>query len=261
MMHLMSRIQVKFINHRLLSGLLLGSLVFVPTVALAKYSPVRRNPPRESSRAGGSRGCPGEEKTPLTVLLAPHTFVGKTASVDPTLAWFASKPQETDVHIYELVGSDKFETVAIAKKEKPQTRAGINKFKLPQGKTLTPGKQYLWQVSVKCTDGSDFIQKAEFEVVQKPQALEAQLSNVTNSSQRASIYAENELWYEALEETPKISHQGQSGKVNSNLIEELILVYKNKLQNEVSEDKRQDIQKQIDNLQAVLLDNSITIKK
>ncbi|WP_414624185.1 DUF928 domain-containing protein [Calothrix sp. CCY 0018] len=253
----MSRIQVELINRRLLSGFLLGSLVFVPTVALAKYSPVDPNPPRESSRAGGSRGCPGGEKAPLTVLLAPHTFVGKTASVRPTLAWFASKPEETDVHIYKLVSNGKLETVAI---EKPQTRAGINKFKLPQGKTLTPGKQYLWQVSVKCTDGSYSMQKAEFEVVQKPQALEAQLSNVTNSSQRASIYAENELWYEALEETPKISRQGQSGKVNSDLIEELILVYKNELKNEVAPDKRQDIEKQIRNLQVVLGKN-ISLEK
>ncbi|MEB3218468.1 MAG: DUF928 domain-containing protein [Nostocales cyanobacterium 94392] len=266
MMHLISRIPVKLTikltNRRLLSGLLLSSLIFLPTVALANYSPSRsrRNPPKEDSRAGGTRGCQGEEKTPLTVLLAPHTFVGKTASVRPTLAWFASKPEETEIHIYEFGSNNKMRTVDIQKINKSQTRAGINKFKLPQDKALTPGKQYLWQVSIQCTDGSYLMQKAEFEVVQKPQTLEAQLSNVMDSNQRANIYAQNELWYEALHEALKISPQGQLGKIDSELIKDLILVYKDELQKEQVEAKKQDIQKQIDNLQ-VILNQNISIRK
>ncbi|MBE9215750.1 DUF928 domain-containing protein [Plectonema cf. radiosum LEGE 06105] len=261
MMHLMSRIPVKFTNCRLLSGLLLSSLILLPTVALANYSPQRRNPPKENTRVGGSRGCPGEGNIPLTVVLAPHTFVGKTASVRPTLAWFASKPEKTEIHVYEFGSNNKMHrTIAIAKIHKSQTRAGINKFKLPPDKALTPGKQYLWQVSIQCTDGSDLIQKAEFEVVQKTRTLEAQLSNVTDSTQRANIYARNELWYEALDEALKIYPQDKLGKIDSQLIEDLILVYKDELKNEVREAKKQDIQKQISNLQAILNDN-ISIKK
>ncbi|NJO30365.1 MAG: DUF928 domain-containing protein [Richelia sp. RM2_1_2] len=261
----MSRIPVKFTikltNRRLLSGLLLSSLILLPTAALANYSPQRRNPPKENTRVGGSRGCPGGENIPLTVLLAPHTFVGKTASVRPTLAWFASKPEKTEIHLYEFGTNNKMhQTIAIAKIHKSQTRAGINKFKLPPNKALTAGKHYLWQVLVQCTDGSDLIQKAEFEVVQKPRALEAQLSNVTDSSQRANIYAQNELWYEALDEALKIYRQGKLGKIDSELIKDLIVVYKDELKNEVREAKKQDIQKQISNLQAILNDN-ISLKK
>ncbi|MBF2017368.1 MAG: DUF928 domain-containing protein [Rivularia sp. T60_A2020_040] len=256
-MHLISRIS----NRRLLSGLLLSSLILLPTVALANYSPQRRNPPKESSRVGGSRGCPGEGNIPLTVLLAPHTFVGKTASVRPTLAWFASKPEKTEIHLYEFGSNDKMhQTIAIAKIHKSQTRAGINKFKLPPDKALTAGKHYLWQVLVQCTDGSNFIQEAEFEIVQKSGTLEAQLFNVTDSSQRANIYARNELWYEALEEALKIYRQGQLGKIDSELIKDLILVYKDELQKEQVEAKKEHIQKQISNLQAILNDN-ISLKK
>ncbi len=252
-MHLISRIQVKLTNRRLLSGLLLISLIFLPTIALAKYSPPKRNPPKGNSRVAGSRGCAGEQKTPLTVILAPYTFVGKTASLSPTLVWFGSKPQETKVHIYEFASDNQIQrTVAIKKIKKDETRAGINIFKLPQDKALTPDKQYLWQVSTQCTDGSYSIQKAEFEVVKKPQTLEAQLSNVTDSSQRANVYAQNHLWYEALEEALKVSPQGELETVGLNLINDLILVYKKDLNQETKEDKKRDIQQQIDNLQAIL---------
>ncbi|MGF1673907.1 MAG: DUF928 domain-containing protein [Rivularia sp. (in: cyanobacteria)] len=263
MMHLISRIPVKltikFTNRRLLSGLLLSSLIFLPTVALANYSPPKTNPPKDNSTVGGSRGCPAEENTPLTVVLAPHTFVGKTASERPTLAWFASKPEKTEIHIYEFGSNNKITTVHIKKIEKFETRAGINKFKLPQNKALTPGKQYLWQVLIQCSDGSYLRQKAEFEVVQKPQTLEAQLSNVMDSNQRANIYARNELWYEALEEALKISRQGKLGKIDSQLIKDLILVYKDELQKEQVEAKKQHIHQQIGNLQAILNQN-ISVK-
>lgn len=243
---------IKFVNRKLLSGLLLSSIIFFPTVALAKYSPIKRVPPKESSRSGGKRGCPGEEKISLTVL-APHTFVGKTASVRPTLAWFSSKPQETEVHVYEFDRNNKVSrTVAIAPISKSQTKAGINKLKLPQNNKLTPGKKYLWQVSIPCVNGGNFMQKAEFEVVQQSGKLKTQLSNVASSSQKVNVYARNDLWYEALEESLQVSHQGKLGAVSLNLLNDLIIVYNNELKKEKVQANKQNIQQQINNLQAIL---------
>lgn len=241
-------ILIKFVNRKLLSGLLLSSIIFVPTVALAKYSPIKRVPPKESSRSGGKRGCPGEERISLTVL-APRTFVGKTASIRPTLAWFSSKPKETEIHVYEFDNNKISKTITI---EKPLTKAGINKLKLPQNKKLTPGKKYLWQVSVPCINGGNFMQKAEFQVVQQSGKLKTQLSNVASSTQKANMYARNELWYEALEESLQISHQGKLGAVSLNLLNDLIIVYKNELEREQVPTKKQNIQQQIYNLQAIL---------
>lgn len=258
MIHLTSWIKfrlTKLTNRGLLSGLLLSSLIFVPTVAVAKYSPRRREPPKEYSRAGGSRGCPSEGKTTSTVLLAPHTFVGETASERPTLAWFASKPEKTDVHVYEYENNKIGRTVAVINKNKSQTTRGINNLKLPEDKALKPGKQYLWQVSTQCSDGSYLIKRAQFRVVAEPQKLEAQLSNVQDSSQRANIYAQNDLWYEALEEARKGSPQGQLGKADSELLQNLISVYEEELQKEKVPAKKQNIQEKISHLKAVLAQN------
>lgn len=252
MMHKIYPILVKSVNYRLLSVLLFGGLIFLPTVAFAKYVPRKRQPPKENTRVGGSRGCPGEQREPLTVL-APHAFVGKTASLNPTLAWFASKPEETEVHVYEFGADNKINrTIEIARVEKSQIKQGTNSFKLPQNKALKPGKQYLWQVSIPCADGSFFTQKAEFKVIRKPRELAKQISNANSISQKANTYARNDLWYEALEEVLNISDQSTFQKLYLGLINDLILVYQNELDKEPAETKKQYIRQRINSLKAIL---------
>lgn len=244
-------ILVKSINYRLLSVLLFSGLVFLPTIASASYTPRKRRPPKESTRVGGSRGCPGEHKKPLTVL-APHIFVGKTASLHPTLVWFAYKPEETEVHIYEFGIDHKIHrTIEIAQIKKSQTKKGTNRFKLSQNKALKPGKQYLWQVSVPCTDGSFFTQKAEFLVIKKPRELKTQIVNTKNISQKADTYARNDLWYEAFEEVFNIPEERKAKKLCLSLIHDLILVNKKQLDNEELVNNRQYIQQRINNLREI----------
>ncbi len=259
MMRTIYSILVKSINYRLLSVLLFGGLIFSPTIAFASYTPQKRKPPKESTRAGGSRGCPGEHKEPLTVL-APHIFVGKTASLHPTLAWFAYKPEETEVHIYEFGIDNKINrTIEIARFKKSQTKKGTNIFKLSQDKALKPGKQYLWQVSIPCADGSFFTQKAEFVVINKPRALEKQIVNAKNISQKADTYARNGLWYEALEEAFNISDKRKSQNFCLNLINDLILVKKNQLDKEQEETRKRYIQQRISSLRAIVIKKKLKL--
>ena len=244
-------ILAKPINRRLLSVLLFGALIILPALASAKYVARKRQPPKENTRVGGSRGCPGEQREPLTVL-APHAFVGKTTSLNPTLTWFANKPEETEVHVYEFGADDKINrTVEIARVKKTQIKQGTNSFKLPQNKALKPGKQYLWQVSIPCADGSFFSQKAEFEVVGKPKELETQITNAKSISKKVYTYAHNGLWYEALEEVFNISDQSTSKKLYLSLINDLILVYRNELDKETMETRKQYIQQRISSLKAI----------
>ncbi len=179
----------------------------------------RREPPSDYSRAGGSRGCPGEV-IPLTVL-APITFVGETTSIRPTLTWFASKPQPTEFHLFQL-DENTSKPRRIGVPIKLQSKSGINQLSLPQQQpALTVGTAYIWQVSIDCPDNSPFIQRAEFRVVQKPAVLGGQLSRVANNSQEAYIYAEQDLWYEALAEALKVAPQGKLGQVGSDIIQNL----------------------------------------
>lgn len=232
---------VKNVNHNLLSALPLV-LLFVamlpfsaPTVlantnnrpqaskpsvnsSRTQKSKKRRKPPSDYSRAGGSRGCPGEV-IPLTVL-APDTFVGETTSVRPTFAWFVSKAQPTEFRLFELDASTSTPT-RIGIPIKLKSRSGINTLSLPEKQpALTVGQRYIWQVSIDCPD-SPFIQRAEFMVVQKPSVLDRKLSQVRNNSQKAYVYAEQDLWYEALREALKVAPQGKLGPVGSEIVQNL----------------------------------------
>ena len=231
MLHQIGCILLKNINYKLLSNLLI--LLFVPTAAIADNPPQpqkpsvnssepkkpkkRREPPSDYSRAGGSRGCP-EEDIPLTVL-APTTFVGETTSLRPTLTWFASKPQPTEFRLFEL-DQNTSTPKRIGVPIKLQSKSGINQLSLPQQQpALTVGTAYIWQVSIDCQD-SPLIQRAEFRVVQKPTVLDSQLARVANS-QKAYIYAEHDLWYEAMSEALKVAPQGKLEQVGSDIVQNL----------------------------------------
>ncbi len=213
---------------------LLLILLFVPRVAVAdnsfltskpsvelsqtRKSRRRREPPSDYSRAGGSRGCPGEV-IPLTIL-APNTFVAQTTSVRPTFAWFVSKPQATEFRLFELDAA-KSAPKRVGTPIKLQSTSGINKLSLPQERSpLTVGKTYIWQVSIDCPH-TPLIQRAEFTVIQKPSALDSKLSTETNNSQKAYIYAEQDLWYEAMEEALKTVPQGKLGQVGAKIVQNL----------------------------------------
>ena len=179
-----------------------------------------RKPPSDYSRAGGSRGCPGEV-IPLTVL-APNTFVGETTSVRPTFTWFISKAQSTEFRLFELDASTS-EPKIIGVPIQLKSTSGINQLSLSEkNPELTRGNKYIWQVSIDCPD-SPLIQRAEFTVVQKSSVLARKLSGVTDNSQKAYIYAQQDLWYEALKEALKIAPQGELGQVGSDIVQNLAL--------------------------------------
>lgn len=185
----------------------------------AKKPKKRREPPSDYSRAGGSRGCP-KENIPLTVL-APSTFVGETISVRPTFVWFASKPQPIEFRLYQL-DENTSNPRRIGDPIKLQSKSGINQLSLPQQQpALTVGTAYIWQVSIDCPDNTPFIQRAEFRVVHKPGVLDGKLSRVANNSQKAYIYAEQDLWYEALAEAFKVAPQEKQEQVVSDIMQNL----------------------------------------
>lgn len=201
----------------------------------------RREPPSDYSRAGGSRGCPGEV-IPLTIL-APNTFVAQTTSVRPTFAWFVSKPQATEFRLFEFDAA-KSTPKRVGTPIKLQSTSGINKLSLSQEREpLTVGKTYIWQVSIDCPD-SPFIQRAEFSVIQKPSVLNSQLSRATNNSQKAYIYAEQDLWYEAMEEAFKAAPEGKLGQVGSKIVQNLAQS-DNLIPQQSTPEKRQILQQEV----------------
>ena len=212
--------------------------------AYAKYKPRDRKAASGYSRGSGSRGC-NPDRTPLT-LLAPNTFVGKTASLRPMLAWYTSSSDKVRFRLYEFETATRVKQIGESK-EIP-TVAGINKLKLPTDyPELTVGKTYLWQITYDC--GSEpIVNRAEFTVI-NPQSFAK--NKFTTIPETVNYYGENELWYEALEEALKTETDGKLNQTSSILVKELA-------ESEMltgSEIEIKMIKKRVGNLEKILQDS------
>ncbi|MBE9167848.1 DUF928 domain-containing protein [Pleurocapsales cyanobacterium LEGE 06147] len=204
-------------NPRLVTACILGLLLFLTPAAIAGFAPRNRKPASDYSRTGGSRGCPGEA-IPLT-LLAPKTYVGYTAASHPTFAGFISSSAPIEFRLFEFESNGLLKQLGspITK----QVGEGIFQISLPENQPgLTTGKKYLWQIAIRCPDTA-FIARSEFQVIEMPLTVKNTLLSTIDVSQRVDIYAEADLWYEALAEALKLAEPGKLGRVGSTLVQNL----------------------------------------
>lgn len=146
---------------------------------------------------GGSRGS-GVSLICLTVLAPDHA--GLTIHDQPALFWYQSEPADVP---FEL-------TVIEAGKPQPLLRirlpdakkAGIQHVRLSEhGVKLVPGVEYEWVVALVVDPESrskDVVASGFIQRVEPSAALSARVANA-NKADLPAIYAEEGLWYDALE--------------------------------------------------------------
>ncbi|WP_254625648.1 DUF928 domain-containing protein [Nostoc sp. TCL240-02] len=213
----MNHQQIRFWrNNRRLTSLVVG-VTFIMTAfpAFAEFKPRDRKPASGHSRAGGSRGCASNGDIPLTQL-APQTYIGKTTSTRPMLAWYISTSQNVRFRLAEFDSDNN--PKQIGKFKEIPSIAGINKLELTRDyPELTVGKTYSWQISIDC-ENSPIVRRAEFTVI-NPQSLANK--EFTSIPESVSYYAENDLWYEAFKEALKATDNGKLGQTGATLVKEL----------------------------------------
>ncbi|MGL5063808.1 MAG: DUF928 domain-containing protein [Microcoleus sp.] len=192
---------------------------------------------------------------PLTVL-ASTNYVGRTISRHPTFAWFvpddsASKPIKFT--IYEWVPGAKPKQV---RQISLQSSPGIMKLSpfssSEQG--LQQGKQYLWQVAIDCdpdNPSGHLVSEANIEVVAMTAAVQSKLNRAVNSVEKANIYAEAGLWYNALDEALKQAQASKLGEIGSTLLKDLAQSEASKTSSELSPKERAAIAQRIENLKQI----------
>jgi Domain of Unknown Function (DUF928) len=202
-------------NSRRLTSLVVGVVFLISAVpAYAEFKPRDRKPASGYSRAGGSRGCLSSG-IPVTQL-APQTFIGKTASTRPMLAWYMSSSQTVRFRLFEFESPT--DVKQIGKVKEISTTVGINKLKLPsEYPELTVGKTYFWQIAINC-EARPVVSNAEFTVIDFQSLAKNQFASIPES---VNYYAENELWYEAFEEALQATNNGKLGKTGSTLVQDL----------------------------------------
>jgi hypothetical protein len=175
-------------------------------------------------RSTGSRGCgiagtAPEAATlatsgdvPALILLAPPDQRGQTVSTRPTFAWFVRDltPMPLEFRIYEQTNVG-YTLLQEIKGDTFRSTPGIMTLPAPAGLLkLSPGKRYRWQVELVCDparpSGNLFAQ-AEVDVVVPTPALKQRLLALKSADateaqlNQAQIYAEANLWYDALAAT------------------------------------------------------------
>ncbi|MGF1537820.1 MAG: DUF928 domain-containing protein [Elainellaceae cyanobacterium] len=195
---------------------------------VARYTPppsARGAPTRVSS--GTSRGILGQvsERTcsasspSVLVPLAPQTHVGQTASVQPTLMWYMPEVAATtiDLSIVEQGGGDEV-LHQIENKVVERSASGIVMLPLAEeGLRLAPDAVYVWQVTLECDSDAESTFEAYLEVVASTDAT-APLS--VNAAERASRYAEEGLWYDALGSAAS-AEEGVAQQIQRSLLQSL----------------------------------------
>ncbi len=210
------RFMKQLLGINIVLGAILSGLLWIPSAGWAGSNLVDDPPPNTNNRSGGSRGCgtttAATSDLPALILLAPSQLVGKTAATRPTLAWFVTDPgawkMEFRLYEYDPV-SEEAKLIQEIKDEGFRSAPGIVVLSLSKSMPkLSIGHRYLWQVELNCNlnnpSGNPFAE-AELKVVEAQPDLATELAIAKNSNERAALYAQAGLWYDALATALKAS--------------------------------------------------------
>jgi len=191
-------------SHRHIQTLTLSVLAFSlsltapsPIFAQTYVPPDRGLPGRREG--GGTRGICLAQPT-LTALMPPTNF-GRTTRADPTLYWYIPQNRAGAAE-FELL-NEKEETVY--KTQVPLShQSGVIQITLPSANpvaVLEVGKTYHWYFSLVCDPqdrSGDVITEGWIERSAPDATLTHRLDKATGGD-RAALYAEAGIWYDALD--------------------------------------------------------------
>jgi len=162
-----------------------------------RYVPPKRGNPK-STQATGSRGCTQVQQSPVSLtLLVPKDHDGLTTSSHPTFFWHVSAPVQMAFTL-----TQRGVVQPLWEQQIQPSAAGIVQLQMPNNlPELLPGKEYRWSVTLLCNrdrpSANPFVQ-TWIERIPTTPSLTQQLAAASSDRDRASIYAQAGLWYDAL---------------------------------------------------------------
>ncbi|NJR26667.1 MAG: DUF928 domain-containing protein [Richelia sp. CSU_2_1] len=193
-----------------IASLILSVSLWIPPVALAKYTPPKKpSAPKDTVPNTTRNGtCEANSSARLTALV-PFSHVGETISGHPTFTWFVpdrtSRPLQ--FRLFSRSGQMLYKT-------EMQSQPGIMSVALPSNlPQLSIGQSYQWQVVLVCdrnVPSRNVVATAEIQVVEAAAPLQAQLAAAQTPQQRIDLYARAGLWYDAIAEARKVSETAQN---------------------------------------------------
>lgn len=174
------------------------------------YQPPRRGAPAVRI-GGGSRGI-GGSTVELVVIAPDHT--GLTTKEQPKLYWYVSKNVTSKLEVTLINGQDSspvFEEAITRSKH-----AGIQSIDFAKTEVkLKPNLEYRWFVSIvpdTSQRSNDVVASGIIKRIIPDSELSASLVSA-NQSNRANIYTQNSIWYDAIDELMKSDKLSQNNTV------------------------------------------------
>jgi hypothetical protein len=185
------------------------------------YKPLVKDAPN-TRVGGGSRGSRGsrgvEGSTPVLGVLAPdHT--GYTIYSQPTLYWSISKVIDKPIKLTMAYTDFTLGVEPIIETEiKMPQNTGMQAIDLAKVNWKTPDKglipemEYQWSVSIimdKQQSSNDIVASGTIERAPQARAdkVANQIAKETDEKKQVVIYAENGMWYDAIEQLSKLIAQ------------------------------------------------------
>lgn len=161
------------------------------------YVPPYRGTPKRT-QGTGTRGDDESDGVALK-LLVPIDRIGQTLSGHPSFFWYVSEIPEQPVEL-ALVESGVAQPIFVQQLQ--LDKAGIVELEMPKNlPELVPGKEYRWSVTLINNNNqrsNDTFAQSWIKRVAETPALRQQLAAAKSDRERASVYAEAGLWYDAL---------------------------------------------------------------
>ena len=190
------------VNHLAIRSVLLFGLLLLPTAAFAD-DPDKAPP---SGRSTGGRGCgtamPSQSDVPNLILLVPQGSQ-QTVSTRPTFAWFIRDNTSVPIEfrLYAQTENGHYQLVKEIKDEQFKSSPGITVLSWNQTAPELAIGRYRWQVVLVCNSdrpSSNLFATSEIEVIPIPASLKTRLEQTRDPMAQSLIYAEANLWYDAL---------------------------------------------------------------
>ncbi len=166
-----------------------------------QYQPPGRSTPQRTegsgTRSADGVSCSGQSEKLFIAALSPTSHIGQTSSPRPTLYAYFSGSQSLDVRIREI-GKSTLWSQTIQPKQ-----PGLQTIAYPTNQPeLTVGKKYEWSVAILCNPKTfERINSPSAGItrIEEPENLQETLSKARTTPDRAQVYAQASLWYEALD--------------------------------------------------------------
>ncbi|HAX78070.1 MAG TPA: hypothetical protein DCY88_20170 [Cyanobacteria bacterium UBA11372] len=187
-----------------------------------QYVPPSNRERLQRTEGGGSRGCTNAAPVSLS-LLTPKDHIARTVSAHPTFLWHISDATSAPL-VFTL--TERGANQPIFQQQLKADRAGIMRLEIPPtAPRLEEGKEYRWTVTLVCNEkrpSENVYARAWIERVATPSNLDQKLAAASSEGDRAAIYAQSGLWYDAVATLDRVRTANPYEKQASNLFVSLL---------------------------------------